>query len=75
MLAFLKNPKYVLFIVLLVSTFSLLVSLPRMEIKRDFDFSNTKLGPFVEKWISKDKKISINQEIGGYHLNILNEIH
>jgi preprotein translocase subunit SecD len=72
MLAFLKNPKYVLFIVLLVSTFSLLVSLPRMEIKRDFDFSNTKLGPFVEKWISKDKKISINQEIGGYHLNILN---
>ncbi|TXI34441.1 MAG: protein translocase subunit SecD [Niabella sp.] len=71
MLSAFKNPKYVLFVVFLVSVLALMISLPRMAIKKEFDFSNSKLGSLVEK-ISPSKKLAIDTEIGGYSLNLFN---
>lgn len=63
-----KNPKFILLIISLVTLYALLIDLPKIPVKLDYDLSTL---PFIGKSF-KDKKININTEIGGYSLNLFN---
>lgn len=72
MTKYLKNPRYILLVVLLITIISILIDMPRLHLNYQHDFSKYSWSRFIPDWISKDKNLVIDEVIGGYSLNLFN---
>ena len=65
-----KNPRYILLIILLITIFAILVDLPRLELKYEYDFSQKSWASYVPDWMNKEKKLKIDTQVGDYDLSL-----
>lgn len=66
-----KNPKFILFIILLVTIYAVIIDVPKSHIKFSYDYSHLKNIPGINSLV-EGKTLSVDQEIGGYELNLFN---
>jgi preprotein translocase subunit SecD len=71
----LKNPRYILLLILLLTIFSILVDLPRLDLKYEYNFSEKSWAKYIPSWVNKDKTIKIDNEVGGYDLSLFKGLY
>lgn len=67
---FFSNPRYVLLLVLSISIFCLFVDLPQKTININYDLETSPVAKVLPAAWVQGKKIQIEEEIGGYSLNL-----